>query len=461
MMATMSLRRRLILVLFMAAVSLGAAAYAIRQVIDRSQAGRERGGQATAQTLARSAARGAAREQSVAALRALLGTIPDASVGTCGRGDELGVFAANGGWGEALDRPPAPDVRGAIAHLCRAPGEPRALSVRHPHDVMLFAGADGGDGARGWATVRVQADADARRDWLWSVAVLAVATLVLSLITIDALVALARGTAQLRQGLVLLESDLDAPVVRPRAHELAQVADGLRAMAQHLAGAHARERALERKLAHQQRLATLGRVVAGLAHEVRNPLAGLKLRLDIARRSPGVPREVLAEVTGSLDEIARLDRLVVSLLEVGRRSAQRTRFDVAALADERLGLLGPWAAGRQVTLRRVGTARVNADRDVLARVVDNLVRNAVEASPAGEVTVELVENAGDVSLAVRDRGPGAPSPGDLFEPFSTTKADGTGLGLFVARALIEAMGGTISYVREPPWTIFLVNLPTS
>ena len=461
MMATMSLRRRLLLVLFMAAVSLGAAGYAIRQVVSRSQAGRERGGLATAQTLARSAARGGVREQSVRDLRALLGTIPDASVGTCNPAGELGAFAANGGWGEAVGRPPPPDVRGAIAGACRAAGQPRDLRVPHPHDVMLVAAADGYDGARSWAVIRVQADTDSRRDWLWPVVILAVATLVLSLITLDALGALQRGTAQLRQGLVRLESDLRAPVVRPRADELGRVADGLTTMAAHLASAQERERALERKLGHQQRLAALGRVVAGLAHEVRNPLAGLKLRLDIARRSAGVPREVLAEVSGSLDEIARLDRLVVSLLALGRPSEQRTPFDVGALADERLGLLGPWAAGRQVSLRRAGTAAVRADRDALARVIDNLVRNAVEASPAGEVRLELAEREGALTLAVSDRGPGAPAPAQLFEPFSSTKPDGTGLGLFVARSLIEAMGGTISYVREPPWTSFLISLPTS
>jgi signal transduction histidine kinase len=249
--------------------------------------------------------------------------------------------------------------------------------------------------------------------------------------------------------------------VRPRADELGRVADGLRAMAAHLADAHERERSLERRLAHEQRLAALGRVVAGLAHEIRNPLAGLKLRLDIARRSTGVPAEVLAEVSGGIDEVARLDRLVASLLALGRPNVQRTRFDVGALIDERLRLLEPGAAHRKVVLRRIGTAVATADRDALARVLDNLARNAVEASPPGEVTASVTELTGGCRIDVRDAGPGLTSAVELFEPFSSSKPDGMGLGLFIARALLEAMGGTITYQRESAWTTFRVTLPTS
>ena len=96
---------------------------------------------------------------------------------------------------------------------------------------------------------------------------------------------LRRGAADLRTALVRLEGDLRAPVPRPRALELREIATGLEAMATHLAEARDRELALEATIARDQRLAALGRVAAGVAHEVRNPLAGMKLRLDLLKRS--------------------------------------------------------------------------------------------------------------------------------------------------------------------------------
>jgi two-component system sensor histidine kinase FlrB len=95
-------------------------------------------------------------------------------------------------------------------------------------------------------------------------------------------------------------------------------------------------------------------------------------------------------------------------------------------------------------------------------VIDNLVRNAIEASPAGEAVLVRIEmDGGETRLIVVDRGSGVPAEreGELFEPFFTLKSEGTGLGLFLSRVLVEAHGGRLSYHREGAETRFVVTLP--
>ena len=103
--------------------------------------------------------------------------------------------------------------------------------------------------------------------------------------------------------------------------ELSEIADGIAALARNLAQSRQEQERLGRELARQERLAALGRVVAGVAHEVRNPLASIKLRLDLAvSSSPVLPPPVEQAVSHASAEIARLDRLVADLLVVAGRS---------------------------------------------------------------------------------------------------------------------------------------------
>src|SRR5262249_48604720 len=153
----------------------------------------------------------------------------------------------------------------------------------------------------------------------------------------------------------------------------------------------------------------------------------------------GVSEELAADLSEVSQEVARLDRLVTDLLAVaGRRIGPRMETDVGALARKRVALLAPWAAERNVTVTALGAGESTVDADWVARALDNLLRNAVEASPAGQsVTVEVAGDARGCSITVSDQGPGVPPERaiELFEPFFTTKPEGTGLGLALARAV--------------------------
>jgi signal transduction histidine kinase len=297
------------------------------------------------------------------------------------------------------------------------------------------------------------------RDAVMALSLLSVLLVVVSLWTV---VAVERGVSTLRGALVAVAKDLRAPVARPRVRELGDIADGLSNLAQELARAQTERERLTAELSARERLAALGRVAAGVAHEVRNPLAAMKLRADLARTGGEATPAVARDLEDIASEIARLDRLVSDLLVVaGRRSGPKAEVDLGDLVARRASLLTPWATERGVALTATGSARAEVDADAVARAVDNLLRNAVEASPSGgRVVAEVRAAEGAVGIEVIDEGPGvAPDrSAELFEPFFTTKPEGTGLGLALARAVAGAHDGTLSYAREGKTTRFTLAL---
>jgi signal transduction histidine kinase len=323
-----------------------------------------------------------------------------------------------------------------------------------------------------WVAYRVT-ESPYLQSWRVLVGLLTLASLLLVLGTVTSLFTFKRGASDLLDATRALASDLAAPVPRPGVRELADIADGIATLARHLSESRQAQERLSRDLSRQERLAALGRVVAGVAHEVRNPLASIKLRLDLAASSPGageagrLPPAVAGAIAHASAEIARLDGLVADLLTVsGRALGPRAPLDLGQLARRRADALAPWAALRGVTMHvseaPAGQAVATGDADRLARAVDNLLRNAVEASPGGDVVdVEVRADADRVQLCVVDRGAGFPQgkAGELFEPFFTTKADGTGLGLAISRAIAQAHGGEVAYARDGAVTRFELTLP--
>jgi signal transduction histidine kinase len=300
------------------------------------------------------------------------------------------------------------------------------------------------------------------RSWKQIVVALTIAAALLVTTALLAVVTVKRSASALNSTLASLARDLSTPIPRPTIRELGEVADGIERLAKSLAQSRSAEERLSAELAQRERLAALGRVVAGVAHEIRNPLASIKLRLDLASASAALPPAVTSALTNATAEIERLDRLVADLLVVaGRQIGPKRPTELSSLVRSRAEALAPWSAERRVQIRVQGDASAEVDPDSLTRAIDNLLRNAVEASPEGNaVDVAIERVAGEVRIRFEDRGAGiAPErTAELFEPFFTTKSGGTGLGLAISRSIARAHGGEVMYARRDGSTSFELTL---
>ena len=207
-----------------------------------------------------------------------------------------------------------------------------------------------------------------------------------------------------------------------------------------------------------ERLAALGRLVGGVAHEVRNPLASIKLKLHLARRAHDDRERRAAAFDVIEEEVERLDRLVERLLTLTKPASSGSATDLERLLEKRLEFWRSRAAERNVTLEWHPDAQALAttvnDGDRVIQIIDNLIANALDVLDGqdGRVTVELRRpTPTQVSIVVSDTGPGVPPDvvDRLFEPFFTTRRDGTGLGLFLSTEMARALGGDLRYEPAP------------
>lgn len=194
--------------------------------------------------------------------------------------------------------------------------------------------------------------------------------------------------------------------------------------------------------ARARHLSSLGAMSAVLAHEIRNPLASLKGHAQLLEESFGEGTRERAKAGRVVHEATRIERLTEDLLAFVRSGAiTRAAHDPRTLARQAMEL-----APGAVLDDAAAPAEIDVDADRLRGALENLLRNAVQASPAAE-SVELVVRAEgtDTCFVVRDRGPGIAAGEEerIFEPFHTTRTQGTGLGLAIARRIVEAHGGTL------------------
>ena len=196
-------------------------------------------------------------------------------------------------------------------------------------------------------------------------------------------------------------------------------------------------------------LAAMGRMSAGIAHEIRNPLGIIKAsaaRLKKRYEDPQAPDERFDYIA---DEVDRLNAILTGYLEFARDDAQAlSDTDWAAVVERSMRLAAPELEAARVRPDVVTPARcvVRGDAQRLQQVVLNLILNAVQAMPqGGDLQVRLTADDGTARLVIDDSGAGFPRQGRerLFEPFVTTRANGSGLGLAVARRIVEEHGGAI------------------
>ena len=239
--------------------------------------------------------------------------------------------------------------------------------------------------------------------------------------------------------------------------ELARAKEEAEARAAELAEAH-------ESLLAKDRLATLGQLAGGIAHQIRNPLAVILNATSLLEHElPSEPHSHASSTIGIIQEEVRHANTIVTALLDYARVKQPTRRPVA-LSDVIERVLGArWIPDTVRVVRRESPVPlVHADADQLHDALLNLVLNAVEAMPeGGELVVELAQREGWVHLAVTDTGPGIPSALEprLFEPLHSTKPMGVGLGLVTARTFVEAHGGRIASVRVERGARFEIRIP--
>ncbi len=252
-----------------------------------------------------------------------------------------------------------------------------------------------------------------------------------------------------------------------RTLQLQRTAEGLEESYHKLQLQSERVITVEKQLRQAEKLSTLGEMAAVLAHEIRNPLGSIRGTAEILKDDyrPGDPKHEFIEI--QIKETERLNRVVEDFLRMARQQpVERHDCSLREELETIVTLVARDAEDRGIALQFEAAPHegiVRGDGEKLRQAFLNIVINALQATPSGgNVNILLNTFESGLEITFRDSGAGI-APDDLqriFEPFYTTKPDGTGLGLAVTRKIIEAHGGTLVVESEPGnGTTVVVRLP--
>lgn len=225
---------------------------------------------------------------------------------------------------------------------------------------------------------------------------------------------------------------------------------------------------MQSQVVQAQRLADLGRMAAGIAHEIRNPLGAMVNSIEVLRRQGTTLDQSLLDILAA--EAERLNTIVSEFLLFARPPARHAvPCDVCELVQTTAALFRRGGGLGASTVLEVqcdaGLPPVPADPNQLRQVLWNLVANASEAMTAGgriDLSARVVDDGAAVALAVADQGPGVDPKAAVFEPFFTTKAQGTGLGLSIVARIVAEHGGAVDVAARPGGgAVFTVRLPVT
>jgi signal transduction histidine kinase len=263
-----------------------------------------------------------------------------------------------------------------------------------------------------------------------------------------------------RQVAAIAAGDFTEIAASPRQDEIQELTSSVNSMSAQL-------RQMQNAIRRSERTRLLAQMAGGLAHQLRNAVTGARMALQLHQRRC-VSRPDDKSLSVALGQLELTESQVRGLLSLGRgeRSAA-VLCDVGQIVETVAGLLQPACehAGVSLELLIIPTpALVRADLESLRAAVVNLVTNAIEAAgPGGKVSLQAVATAETIDLEVGDSGSGPPADlaEMLFEPFVSTKPEGVGLGLALARQVALDHGGRLTWRRETDRTVFRLTLPAA
>ena len=276
---------------------------------------------------------------------------------------------------------------------------------------------------------------------------------------------LVEGTVRIARG------DFSHRIEARTADEVGELARSFNEMMSQLLRAREREENAKRKLVQAEKLASIGRLAATIAHEIRNPLTSVKLNIQKVAENEGLDELEREHLGISQEGIGQIEKFIKELLNYTRvPELNLERFSLEQIIEESLKLLHHALVEKGVVVEKHfagGLPPVLVDGDKLRQVFLNVLRNACEAVPEGgrvDITVDLAEEHGRPQCRIKivDDGPGISDKDReaIFEPFYTTKSSGFGLGLANARKIVEQHRGTIRLAkRRGKGSSFIICLP--
>ena len=365
----------------------------------------------------------------------------------------------------------------------------KAAAANQPVDQTLYNGAGvllmqavpirDGHNAVGsaWTTKYLAGVPGSNRFWAYLItAALGTAALASVLLTLLVIRNLQGGVHKIEGGLEGLEGNLASHIESQNdPEEIQRIIQAINRLGITLQDKIRREKLIEDQLRHTERLAALGRLVAGVAHEVRNPLATIRLRVQMCGRDTD-NAHVKESCEIALQEIERLNGIVNRLLSFARPvQLHLESADLRKLVEERMRSFGERALKTGVTLvvsLPGESVPLQVDKGRMIQVFDNVIQNAIEAMSDCGGTLSAIlalplasaANGKSVHIEFRDTGKGmdAAVAGHVFDPFFTTKPAGTGLGLSISHELVRAHGGDIHVdSEEGRGTCVTITIPAS
>lgn len=373
------------------------------------------------------------------------------------------------------------DSRADVIRVAREAVSSRGPSARilaRGQDITLIDALPLQDGQRylgsAWTVMRLSGLPGTNRFRTYLIAVgLGIAAFACVLLTLFVVRGLQSGVRKIESGLKELERNLGSEIpIETDPKEIRQIAGAINRLGATLRNKIESERQIEDRLRHAERLAALGRLIAGVAHEVRNPLATIRLRVQMCQQD-SASLDAKESCAVALQEVERLNGMVNRLLSFSRPvhlHAEPT--NLGRLVEQRLANFVKLAREHNVKFIAEfnrDSKSVRVDQSQMAQVFDNIIQNAIDSmsESGGTLCVNVTTEArtaesSEVCIEFNDTGEGIRSDvvSRIFDPFFTTKPSGTGLGLSICHELVQAHGGEIDVASaEGCGTTVRITLP--